>query len=181
MDRLADTKQVIVAQATSQCCRQGICQPSINWVLREADNYSGGNPHEYEQQVSMNHACSHLVHLLIVVSRTALASAAFSIQAWIHEESTWFMRCLSGCMPGCRETKYVQHSSTAPEAVVGSEDFRWCTTQCDELPRGLTEEERTKNVVATHSKGQSCGACCCAPAYMETKGPDGELIGKTQL
>ena len=37
MERVGETKQLIVAQSTSQCCRTGCCQPSINWVLREAD------------------------------------------------------------------------------------------------------------------------------------------------
>ena len=39
MERVSETKQLIVAQSTSQCCRTGCCQPSINWVLREADKY----------------------------------------------------------------------------------------------------------------------------------------------
>jgi len=51
MDRFEETKQIIISQSTSQCCRTGCCQPSINWLLREADNFHGGNPHqEYEQQ-----------------------------------------------------------------------------------------------------------------------------------
>ena len=63
MDRVGETKQLIIAQSTSQCCRVGICQPSLNWVIREADNFHGGNPHN-EPNV-----------------------------AWIHEESSWIMRC----------------------------------------------------------------------------------------
>jgi len=79
MERLGDTKQVVVAQSTSQMCRTGCCQPSINWLVREADNFHGGNPHQDYPNV-----------------------------AWIHEESTWFQRCGSGCAPGCRSVKYVQ-------------------------------------------------------------------------
>ena len=86
-------QQLILAQSTSQCCRVGICQPSLNWVVREAENFNGGNPHD-EPNVS-----------------------------WIHEESSWIMRCM---FPPCRETKYVQHSSTIPEAVQKEEDYNWC-------------------------------------------------------
>ncbi|KAL7529608.1 hypothetical protein ACHAWF_003048 [Thalassiosira exigua] len=151
MDRFGDTKQIIVAQSTSQCCRTGMCQPSINWVIREADNFHGGNPHtEYEQQ------------------------------AWIHEESTFCMRCWSCCAPGCRAVKYVQHTSTVPSTVVSGEDYNWCTCQRDVLPKGLTEEDRNKDVIATHEKGQTCTACCCFEPYLETKDADGNIIGKTQ-
>lgn len=150
MDRLGDTKEIILAQATSQCCRAGCCQPSINWVIREADNFHGGNPHELEQQ------------------------------AWIHEESTWCMRACSGCCPGCRATKYVQHSSAAPPSVVKAEDYNWCTCQTGLISKGLTEEDRNKDVIATHEKGQTCGACCCYEPYLETKDANGKLIGKTQ-
>jgi len=155
MERIGETKQMILAQSTSQCCRHGICQPSINWVIREADNYHGGNPHQLEQQ------------------------------AWIHEESTFFMRCCSGCIPGCREVKYVQHGSTIPESVVKGEDYRWCTCQGDELPKGLSEEDRNKDIVATHEKKQTCGAhlsgCCKPHPYLETKDADGKTIGKTEF
>mmetsp|Transcript_5328 Transcript_5328/g.11688 ORF Transcript_5328/g.11688 Transcript_5328/m.11688 type:complete len:301 (+) Transcript_5328:29-931(+) len=150
MDRVGETKQIIVAQSTSQCCRAGCCQPSINWVLREADNYHGGNPHKYQQQ------------------------------AWIHEESTFCMRCNSCWAPGCREVKYVQHSSTIPESVVSGEDFNWCTVQRDLLPKGLTEEDRNKDVIATHEKTQTCTACCCYEPYLETKDASGKVIGSTQ-
>lgn len=151
MDRIGETKQIIVSQSTSQCCRTGCCQPSINWVLREADNFHGGNPHlEYEQQ------------------------------AWIHEESTFFMRCCSGIAPGCREVKYVQHSSKIPPSVVSGEDFRWCTCQRDVLSKGLTEEDRNRDVIATHEKPQTCTACCCYEPYLETKDENGNVIGKTQ-
>lgn len=152
MDRFDGTKQIVLAQSTSQCCRTSCCQPSINWVIREADNYHGGNPHvEYEQQ------------------------------AWIHEESTFWMRCCSGFCPGCRAVKYVQHSSKIPPAVAKGEDYNWCTCQKDTLPKGLTEEDRVRDVVATHEKGQTCGACCCYEPYLETKDGDGNLIGKTQF
>jgi hypothetical protein len=148
IDRLAETKQVIVANSTSQCCRSGICQPSINWVIREADNFNGGNPHN-EPNV-----------------------------AWIHEESEWFQRC---CLPGCRKTKYVQHSSTIPESVKKEEDFNWCTVQCATNPKGLTEEDRNKDVVATHEKPLACGMnCCCFFPHIFTKDANGKVIGKTQ-
>lgn len=150
MDRFDETKQIIIAQSTSQCCRTGCCQPSINWVLREADNFDGENPHDKEQH------------------------------AWIHEESTFFMRCLSGCAPGCREVKYVQHSSTIPPAVVAGEDYRWCTCQREVISKGLTEDDRQRDVIATHEKPMTCTACCCYEPYLETKDGNGRVIGKTQ-
>ena len=122
-------------------------------MIREADNFEGGNPHD-------------LAH-----------------SGWIHEESSYFMRCCSGCMPGCRATKYVQHAAKVPDEVVGDEDWNWCRMQTGILPKGLTEEERTKSVIATHEKTQTCGACCsccgCLPAYMETKDAEGNTLGKT--
>jgi len=148
MDRLGETKQLIVAQSTSQCCRTGCCQPSINWVLREADNFHGGNPHN---------------------EPTA---------AWIHEESTWIQRA---CFLNCRETKYVQHSSSVPDAVKKEEDYNWCSFQCDELPKGLTEEDRNKDVIATHEKPMACHMnCCCFLPSITTKDGSGNVIGKTQ-
>jgi hypothetical protein len=93
------------------------------------------------------------------------------------------MRCLSACLPGCRAVKYVQHSSTVPESVVKSEDYKWCTCQCDETPEALSEEDRNKDVIATHEKDQTCagGICCCYLPYLETKdASSGKLIGKTQ-
>jgi len=148
MDRVGETKQLIIAQSTSQCCRKGICQPSLNWVIREADNFHGGNPHDEPNL------------------------------AWIHEESTWFMRC---CLPSCRETKYVQHSSTIPEAVRKEEDGNWCSIQCDKTPKGLTEEDRNKDIIATHEKSLTCGMnCCCYLPRIETKDASGSVIGKTQ-
>mmetsp|Transcript_29397 Transcript_29397/g.50106 ORF Transcript_29397/g.50106 Transcript_29397/m.50106 type:complete len:286 (+) Transcript_29397:60-917(+) len=149
MDRVDETKQIIIAQSTSQCCRAGICQPSLNWVIQEADNFDGGNPHN---QPSV---------------------------AWIHEESSWFMRC---CLPPCRETKYVQHTSPIPAAVKKEEDYNWCRIQCDKTPKGLTEEDRNKDVLVTHEKPLTCcmNCCCCLPR-ITTKDANGNVIGKTQF
>lgn len=103
--------------------------------------------------------------------------------ALLYIESTFFMRCLSGCLPGCRAVKYVQHASKIPNSVVTSEDYHWCTCQCDDHPKGLTEEDRNKDVVATHEKEQTCGGpfVCCNQPYLETKDADGNLIGKTKF
>jgi hypothetical protein len=56
--------------------------------------------------------------------------------------------------------------------------------------KGLTEEERNLNVVATHEKSQTCGVFCCwCPClcngcglpYLETKDSNtGTVLGKTQ-
>eukprot|EP00986_Skeletonema_menzelii_P000286 scaffold82_cov135-Skeletonema_menzelii.AAC.6 len=149
MDRVGETKQLILAQSTSQCCRTGCCQPSLNWVIREADNFSGGNPHNEPNM------------------------------AWIHEESPWFHRC---CLPNCRKTKYVHHSSTIPETVRKEEDFNWCRIQCDDLPKGLTEEDRVKDVLATHEKPLTCSmnSCCLLPK-ITTKDGNGNVLGKTKF
>ena len=75
--------------------------------------------------------------------------------------------------------KSIQHSSNIPDAVADAEDFMWCTCQCDELPKGLSEEDRKKDVIATHEKPQTCGQCCCLVPFLETKDAEGNLIGKT--
>lgn len=105
------------------------------------------------------------------------------LRCFYYTESTFFMRCLSGCLPGCRAVKYVQHASKIPNSVVTSEDYHWCTCQCDDHPKGLTEEDRNKDVVATHEKEQTCGGpfVCCNQPYLETKDADGNLIGKTKF
>jgi len=79
MDRLDERNELIVAQSTSQCCRQGCFQPSINWVIAEGNNYQPGqNPF------------------------------ALDSVGWIHEESDFVGRCCSSCGAGCRRIKYVQ-------------------------------------------------------------------------
>ena len=76
--------------------------------------------------------------------------------------------------------KYVHHSSKIPAAVEKAEDWNWCTCQGGDLPKGLTEEDRIKDVIATHEKPLTLGACCCYVPYLETKDADGKVIGKTQ-
>lgn len=90
------------------------------------------------------------------------------------------MRIYSCCAPGCRKVKYVQHSSAIPSTVVAGEDFAWCTCQRGVLPAGLTEEDRNKDVIATHEKPQTCTACCCFVPYLETKNEGGNVIGRTE-
>ena len=83
-------------------------------------------------------------------------------------------------MPGCRETKYVQHSSKIPISVVEGEDFNWCTCQRELVSKGLSDEDRKKDVIATHEKTQTCGACCCYEPYLLTKDASGNTIGRTE-
>ena len=73
-----------------------------------------------------------------------------------------------------------QHSSKVPAAVEKAEDWNWCTCQGGGLPKGLTEEDRIRDVIATHEKPLTLGACCCYVPYLETKDADGKVIGKTQ-
>ena len=153
MERLGDKDELILAQSTSQCCRFMCFQPSINWVVNESDNFAPGtNPHD------------------------------LSHSGWIHEESSCCMRSLSCFLPGCREVRYVQHGGPVPDAIMG-ENAGFCF-QCQTSPvtDGLTDADRDRDVVATHSKGQTCGACCCHPApYLETRDADGKVVGKTQF
>jgi len=151
MERMETKDELIVAQSTSQCCRFLCFQPSINWVVNESDNFTPGtNPHD-------------LPH-----------------SAWIHEESTFCMRTWSGCMPGCRETKYVQHAGSVPPAIL-DENKNCFSCQTGLVTEGLSEADRAKDVVATHEKGQTCGACCCVPPYLETKDASGKVIGRTEF
>ena len=54
--------------------------------------------------------------------------------------------------------------------------------QCDKTPKGLTEEDRNKDVIATHEKPMTCGMnSCCFKPYMLTKNAEGEVIGTTQF
>jgi len=160
MDRLGERDELIVAQSTSQCCRRGCFQPSINWVIAEGDNFEPGkNPFELDSV------------------------------GWIHEESTFVGRWLSECSAGCRGIKYVQHSGPPPASILGEND-KWFRCQCGDTTDNLSEEDRNSNIVATHEKKQTCGmyfwalpCLCnfCGLPYLETKdGSSGEVLGKTQ-
>mmetsp|Transcript_24035 Transcript_24035/g.24308 ORF Transcript_24035/g.24308 Transcript_24035/m.24308 type:complete len:318 (+) Transcript_24035:33-986(+) len=162
MDRLEQRNELIVAQSTSQCCRKGCCQPSINWLIAEGNNYEPGtNPF------------------------------ALDSVGWIHEESDFLGRCCSGCGAGYRRIKYVQHVGPTPSSLM-NENTQWCTCQCDEYPTDLSELDRTSNIVLVHEKNSSCGVYCCwipcvcdccgTLPYLETKDPleDNRVLGRTQ-
>lgn len=166
MDRLGERNEVVLAQSTSQCCRCLCCQPSINWLVAEGNNFQpGSDPYDLDAV------------------------------GWIHEESTLEGRCLSCFAPGCRGITYVQHSGPPPESMTG-ENKDWCACQREETTAGLSEEDRRSNVVATHEKHRTCGVYCCScilPGipfclcngcglpYLETKDPKtGDVLGKTQ-
>mmetsp|Transcript_20316 Transcript_20316/g.44210 ORF Transcript_20316/g.44210 Transcript_20316/m.44210 type:complete len:301 (-) Transcript_20316:176-1078(-) len=160
MDRLGDRDELIIAQSTSQCCRMGCLQPSINWIVAEGNNFEpGSNPFN-------------------------LASVG-----WIHEESSFVGRCFSNCAAGCRGVKYVQHSGPAPTSLL-TENTGCCTCQFEETSSRLTNEERKSNVVVTHEKTQSCGVFCCwlpcvcnpcGLPYLVTKDAStGVVLGRTQ-
>mmetsp|Transcript_4302 Transcript_4302/g.12339 ORF Transcript_4302/g.12339 Transcript_4302/m.12339 type:complete len:302 (+) Transcript_4302:65-970(+) len=160
MDRLQERDELIIAQSTSQCCRQGCCQPSINWVVAEGNNFEPGTD-------------------------------PFTLDSigWIHEESSFLGRCLSHCGAGFREAKYVQHSGLPP-ATLTAENNDWCTCQCDETPKLLSQEDLVSNVTVIHEKKTSCGTFCCwVPCvcnicglpYLETKdASSGAVLGRTQ-
>lgn len=159
MDRLGERNELIVAQTTSQCCRMGCCQPSINWLIAEGNNYDAGtNPFSLDSV------------------------------GWIHEESPFWGRCLSMCSSGLRQAKYVQHVGAPPDSLK-NENKDWCSCQYDEYPENLSEADRTSNVVLIHEKEQSCGVgfcwfpCLCNGCnlpYLETKDGNGKTLGRTQ-
>eukprot|EP00536_Pseudo-nitzschia_multiseries_P005164 jgi/Psemu1/303145/fgenesh1_kg.94_\ len=160
MDRLQETEELIIAQSTSQCCRKGCCQKSINWVVAEGNNFEpGADPFNLDSV------------------------------SWIHEESSFWGRCLSHCAAGFRSQKYVQHHGPPPVGLT-NENNDWCTCQCEEKPFDLTEAEMSSNVVVVHEKKRTCGVFCCwVPCvcnscglpYLETKDAStGKVLGKTQ-
>lgn len=159
MDRLGQRDELILAQSTSQCCRECCCQKTINWLVAEGNNFEPGlNPFDLDSV------------------------------GWIHEESTFKGRCWSACAAGFRAIKYVQHSGPPPASLTKENDD-WCTCQSSLTTEGLSEEELSSNVVATHEKNQTCGVFCCwIPClcngcnlpYLETKDAQGTVLGKTQ-
>ena len=153
MDRLAEMDELVLAQTTMLCFRTGICRPSINWVLNDASNYvPGSSPFELP-----------------------------NIGGWIHEESTFVQRCCFGNTPGCRETKFVQHSNTPP-AVLRNEDWQCCVVQCEPTSDFLAPEELTQDIVAVHEKEMTLPTgCCCHQPYLTTKLANGQIIGQTKF
>ena len=101
---------------------------------------------------------------------------------WIHEESTFVQRCCWGNAPGCRETKFVQHSGMPPDALQ-REDWQCCIIQCDTTSDLLTPNDLSLNVVAIHEKDMTCPTgCCCYPPYLITKSAqDGTILGQTKF
>lgn len=161
MDRLGERDELILAQSTSQCCRCCCFQPSINWVVAEGNNFEPGtNPY------------------------------ALDSVGWIHEESGWCDRTWSWILPGCRATKYVQHSGPPPASIMG-ENQGWFTCQTGDTPTGLEENDRQANVVAIHEKKSTCGHCwtfmvpipicnCVPSPYLETTNAEtGQVVGMT--
>lgn len=161
IDRLETKNELILAQSTSQFCRCCCFQQSINWLISEQDNFEPG-------------------------------ADPFTIPetSWIHEESSLCGRWWSWILPGCREAKYVQHSGQVPNSVKAENDT-CCTVQSETYTKGMTQEERTENVIATHEKKCTCGYCfnfgdlsfpicnCFPLPYLDTKTKDGRVIGKT--
>jgi len=161
IDRLDSVEELILAQSTSQCCRCCCTQKSINWVISQESHFVAGDDP---------------FHL--------------PSTGWIHEESSFCGRWWSWILPGCRETKYVQHHGRVPESLK-IENRDWCTCQTEEYPTELSENERRSNIVATHEKTSTCGYCfnfgditfpicnCCPLPHLDTKTNDGQLIGRT--
>jgi len=153
IDRFDDMDEVVLAQSTSMCLRKGCCRPSINWVLLDSSNF--------EPTTVMN------------------PFDLPSVGGWIHEESTFFQRCLCSS-PGCRETKFIHHSGLPPKSL-GEEDRHCCRIQDKPTSSFLTHEEINQNIVAVHEKENTCGPafCCCLP-YLRTTDNEGRYMGETK-
>jgi len=155
MDRVAEIDELVVAQTTQMCLRNGCCRPSINWVLLDSSNYELNLQNPFELP---------------------------NVGGWIHEEATFFQRCLCHA-PGCRETKFVHHSGTPPEAL-GSEDYHCCRIQSTPTSSFLATDELQSNIVAIHQKSNTCPTnCCCCPnflPYLRTTDDEGRYLGETK-
>lgn len=164
IERLNEKEELILAQTTSQFCRYCFCQPSINWVIAEQDNFEPGqNPFDLNSS------------------------------GWIHEESSFCGRSFSWTCPGCRSQKYIQHAGPPPESIMQENQGCCCCLVCQTGPTtaGLKDHERDRNVIATHEKSYTCGIwnlvaipfpiCNCFPLpYLDTKnGTDGTNLGRT--
>jgi len=82
----------------------------------------------------------------------------------IKEEANYFGRCCSFCYPGFRQTKYTVRageSETSPALFTHEKPFT-----CSHCP-----------LVMLSDGGPVRVPCCCCLPYLETRGPDGELLG----
>lgn len=153
MSRLSEMDELVVAQSTQLCFQEGFCRPSINWVLLEASNFEpGSNPFDSP-----------------------------NVGGWIHEESTFFQRCFLAYFPGCRETKFVHHTSLPPNSL-SIDNRRCCTIQTTPTSEFLSPQELEQDIVAVHKKDITCisGSCCYTP-YLRTIDGEGRYLGETQL
>lgn len=166
MDRLAGLDEIVVAQTTQMCYRKGCCTPSINWVLLDSSNYE-------VPTFGTNTSAASVVNNPFELP---------SVGGWIHEESTFFQRCLCH-LPGCRETKFVHHAG-APPASLGAEDFHCCRIQTTPASSFLTPQQISSNIVAVHEKANTCPVnCCCCPGnlpYLRTVDGEGRYLGETR-
>lgn len=167
MDRVSEKSDVIVAQSTSQFFRCLCFQPSINWIVSEEDNFVPGmNPFDLRKT-----------------------------SGWIHEESPFWQRSCSHFLPGCRETVYRQHAGVPPDALVRSERSGYadgcCRVQAGDLPEGLSDDDRVRDLVAVHRKHRTCGTnlhlgslicpLCFDLPYLETRdAADENTLGVTR-
>lgn len=159
IDRLDEKEELILAQSTSQCCRFCCCQPSINWVLSEKDNFqSGQNPFEANPS------------------------------GWIHEESSFCGRSFAWLNIGCRAQKYVQHAGPPPASMQSENGNCGCQCEptpsyLSEIERNSNlvathEKNSTCGMCWTYPLPFPICNCCPLP-YLETKKSDGTVIGKT--
>ena len=153
MERLDELQECVVAQSAQLCCRHGFCHPSLNWIVRDADNYEPG---------SSPFSSPHLAG------------------GWIHEEATFGQRCCCGSQPGSRKTKFVQHAGSPPAGMMRDEG-QCCVIQCEEHSPVLTWNDLQRDIVATHSKEWTlCTGCCYYQPYLQTHDTYGVYLGETR-
>jgi hypothetical protein len=112
MERISEMDELIIAQSTQLCFREGCCRPSLNWVLNDSSNYEPGS------------------------SPFTLPNTG----GWIHEGSTFIQRCSFGTTPGCRGTKFVQHAGLPPASLT-ADDGQCCVIQTNPTSDFLTCED----------------------------------------
>jgi hypothetical protein len=90
-------------------------------------------------------------------------------KAYMKEDASWFGRCWSHCWPGWRATTYTVHagSSDAGTILFKHEKSATCSN-CPLYPPFYGDNGPIR-----------CPWCCCLP-YLETKDPNGNLLGTSK-
>jgi len=86
---------------------------------------------------------------------------------FMREESAWIGRCMSNPWPAWRATKYTVYAGGSPEGpVLFTHEKPYTCSNCPVMMYGDGGPVR-------------CPCCFCLP-YLETRGPNGELLGTSK-